>query len=136
MKGYVTHFSFFYVYICLCNRTCLVYAHFSSCAVAGCCLSGRQIFWPRLVFTVFALVFIHSFSFSMRSHRATRAKELIILMSFHYDYIRLLCSLCLFLFFFSSSSQCSFTIAIKKRNQDGERTNAESYSVCSCLPTL
>jgi hypothetical protein len=117
----------------MCNRIHFVYAHFSSSVVVGCRPSARQIFRPRLVSAIFALLFIHSFSFSLHSHRATRAKGLIILMSFYYDYIWLLRSLSLLPFSSSSSSsQCSFTIAMKK-TEPRRRTNECRKPLCSLL---
>ena len=146
----MSHVSFFLLSVfCACirlfNRIYLVYAHFSSYAVVDCRLSGRQIFCPRLVFTVFALLFIHSFPFLLYMHHATLAKGLITLMSFYYDYIRPLCS-----FYFSRSlllssfsfSQYAFTTTIQKKKKavperrTNEQTNIESRSVCSSRSTL
>lgn len=68
------------------------------------------------------------------SHCATRAKELIILMSFHYDYIQLVCMNVSFL------RRLLSTIRRKKREEkkrkerkteSGWQTNAESYSLIS-----
>jgi hypothetical protein len=78
--------------------------------VVACCPLAKQTFRHRLVFTLFALLFIHSllsvglagwlagwlvaclslslsFSFSFSSPRAIYVERLIILMNFYYDYI-------------------------------------------------
>jgi hypothetical protein len=94
----------------ICNRIHFV-CTFLFLAVVGCRPSAKQIFRPRLVSTLFALLFIHSFSLSLftlplRSRRAIRAKGLIILMSFYYDYIWLLCPLSLSLLFPSLYNYC------------------------------
>ena len=93
------------VCVCVCNRIHHVYAHFSSSAV----VAHRQdkYLGPASVFQYSHCYSFHSFSslsslFSLRSHRATLAKGLIILMSFffYYDYISLLLSPSLFSLFF------------------------------------
>ena len=128
--------SFSHACICICNRIHLVYVHSSSCQLS-IVTHWQSKYLGLASFLQYSLCYYSFISFfflllSLRSRRAIRAKGLIILMSFYYDYIWLLCapSFSLLSIFYNSCYQK------KNGTRTGERTNRESYSIRSCRPTL
>jgi hypothetical protein len=129
----------FFFCICICNRIHLVYTHFSSSAIVGCRPLARQIFRPRLSSIIFALLFISFFFFLFAFASCYSCKGAYytdeFLLWLHLAAAFSL-SLSLSLLPFLLLSMLFYYCHKKKRNQDGERTNAESHSVRSCRPTL
>jgi hypothetical protein len=91
----VMNLSFSHACICICNRIHLVYVHSSSCQLS-IVTHWQSKYLGLASFLQYSLCYYSFILFlllSLRSRRAIRAKGLIILMSFYYDYIWLLCAL-------------------------------------------